>query len=66
MNMAAHFFTKTRIDLKRCLDVDGTLALERYPALHHALAGRVSPQAATLFAEPLVSKGNAGAEPTVS
>jgi S1-C subfamily serine protease len=66
MNMAAHFFTKTRIDLKRCLDVDGTLALERYPALHQALAGRVSPQAATLFAEPLVSKGNAEAEPTVS
>ncbi|MEM9433025.1 MAG: serine protease [Pseudomonadota bacterium] len=64
--MAANFFTKTQISLGNCLEIDGSLALEQYAALQNALAGQVSPQAAALFAEPLVSKGNAEAAPTVS
>lgn len=64
--MAEHFLTKTQIDLRQCLEVGGGLALESYPALHQLLLDRAGPEAAKLFAEPLVSRGNDKAQPSVS
>lgn len=64
--MAEHFLTKTQIDLNQCLEAGGGLALEAYPALLELLRARVSEDAAQLFAEPLLSRGNDQAAPSVS
>ncbi|WP_299131711.1 trypsin-like peptidase domain-containing protein [uncultured Amaricoccus sp.] len=64
--MADHFLTKTRIRRGQCIEVGGRLALESYPALAELLRARVSPEAAALFAEPLLSLGNDEAPSTVS
>ncbi len=64
--MADHFLTKTRIDRAACLPWGAGLAIEGHAALRAALEGRVSPQAAALLAEPLVSRGNDAAPATVA
>ncbi|MEM9901024.1 MAG: trypsin-like peptidase domain-containing protein [Pseudomonadota bacterium] len=64
--MADRFLTKTRIDLGQCLDFSGGVVLDFYPALHEALRSKAGPDAADLFAEPLLSRGNDSAAPTVS
>lgn len=64
--MAEHFLTKTRIDLARCIQVAETTAVEQYAELHAFLSAKVGPDAAKLFAEPLISKGNDQAASTVS
>ncbi len=64
--MAEHFLTKTRIDLARCIEVGGTSAVEQYADLYSILTQKAGPDAAKLFAEPLVSKGNDQAASTVS
>lgn len=64
--MANHFLTKSQITLQSCISVDGELALDQYDALHQVLFDKASPEAAALFAEPLISRGNAEAPPTVS
>lgn len=64
--MADHFLTKTTIDLNDCIEVDGVLALDKYPALRQVLQDKASPEVAELFAEPLLSRGNDAAAATVS
>lgn len=64
--MAQHFLTKSQIDIGQCLDFADGLALEAYPTLHQILLTRAGPEAARLFAEPLISRGNDVAPPTVS
>ncbi|MBV1926174.1 MAG: serine protease, partial [Rhodobacteraceae bacterium] len=64
--MAEHFLTKSRLDLARCIRVGGDPAVECHAALQQALTSKVGPDAAKLFAEPLISKGNDQAASTVS
>ena len=64
--MAEHFLTKTRVDLGRCIEVAGIPAVERYDQLRAQLGAKIGPEAAKLFAEPLVSKGNDQAASTIS
>ncbi|MBL3610955.1 trypsin-like peptidase domain-containing protein [Rhodovulum sulfidophilum] len=64
--MAEHFLTKCQIDLSQCLETGGGLALESHGALYQALRERVSPEAAALFAEPLLSRGNETAPASVA
>jgi S1-C subfamily serine protease len=64
--MSSHFLTKSRIDLAACLPAGEQLALESHPALAAFLAQHAGPETAALFAEPLISKGNREAPPTVS
>lgn len=64
--MADNFLTKNRIELGQCLEFGDGLAIEAYPALNEALRSKVGPEAARLFAEPLLSRGNNSAPPTVS
>ncbi|MEP1518692.1 trypsin-like peptidase domain-containing protein [Ascidiaceihabitans sp.] len=64
--MAEHFLTKTQIELRQCLEVGGGLALESYPALLEVLRTRIGEDATQLFAEPLLSRGNDQATPSVS
>lgn len=56
--MADNYLAKSGLEIEACLSVDGALALERYDALHAALLNRVGEEAAALFAEPLVNRGN--------
>ncbi len=64
--MADHFLTKSRIDLTRCIRRGDTLAIESHETLHHILSEKAGPDTARLFAEPLISRGNDQAAPTVS
>ena len=64
--MAEHFLTKTRIDLGRCIQVSGAGAVEKHAELYALLSAKAGPDAAKLFAEPLVSKGNDQAASTIS
>lgn len=64
--MAEHFLTKTQIDLRQCLEMGGVLTIEAYPALIEALRSHAGEEAARLFAEPLLSRGNDQAAPSVS
>lgn len=64
--MAEHFLTKTRIDLGRCIPVSGAGAVEKHAELYALLSAKAGPDAAKLFAEPLVSKGNDQAASTIS
>lgn len=64
--MADHFLTKSRIDLGRCIHLGDTIAIESHADLHRILGERAGPETASLFAEPLISRGNDEAAPTVS
>ncbi|WP_428929765.1 trypsin-like peptidase domain-containing protein [Marinibacterium sp. SX1] len=64
--MADNFLTKNRIELGQCLEFGDGLALDSHAALVEALKAKAGPEAARLFAEPLLSRGNNSAPPTVS
>jgi hypothetical protein len=64
--MALHFLVKTQISLDNCVKFADGLALEHHEALRDLLRERVGGQAAALFAEPLLSRGNDAAPPSVS
>jgi S1-C subfamily serine protease len=64
--MADQFLTKSQISPETCLEVGEGLALERYPALHALLEAHLGAEGASLFAEPLISRGNDKAAPSVS
>ncbi len=64
--MAESFFlTKTTLDPQRLIEIGGVAALDQYEALRGFLMARVGRDAADLFAEPLLSRGN-GAAPTAA
>ncbi len=64
--MGSYFLTKTVVVPGSLLRVADMPVLERYDALQQALAGKVSPAAAGIFAEPVLSRGNDAAQATVS
>ncbi len=64
--MADHFLSKTRVAPEDFVEADGKPVLERHEELRALLAERAGPGVADLFAEPLISKGNDAAPPTVS
>ncbi|MEM9968003.1 MAG: trypsin-like peptidase domain-containing protein [Pseudomonadota bacterium] len=64
--MAHQFLAKTQISLSNCLKVGDELALEKHQELQALLADRIGGQAAALFAEPLLSRGNDTAPASVS
>ncbi|MEY8827761.1 S1C family serine protease [Sedimentitalea sp. XS_ASV28] len=64
--MADHFLSKTRVSPEDFVEAGGTPVLERFDALRTLLVDRAGPEVADLFAEPLISRGNDTAPPTVS
>lgn len=64
--MADHFLSKIRVANSDFVDAGGRAALERYGELIALLTERAGPEVAALFAEPLISRGNDAAAPTVS
>jgi S1-C subfamily serine protease len=64
--MGDHFLGKIRVASEDFVDADGTPVLERHESLRALLAERAGPEVAALFAEPLISRGNDAAPPTVS
>ena len=64
--MALHFLTKTQISLNNCMRIGDELAIEKYAEIRGLMRVRVGGQAAALFAEPLLSRGNDTAPASVS
>ena len=64
--MALHFLIKTQISLDNCVKFGDGLILEQHAAIRDLLRDRVGGQAAALFAEPLLSRGNDAAPASVS
>ena len=64
--MSDQFLTKTRITLDECVGLEEGLVLERFKDLRALLLEQLGPEAAALFAEPLLNRGNDAAPPTIS
>jgi len=64
--MADHFIAKTRLEPGEMVELDGRPVLERFTELRALLLDRAGPEVAAMFAEPLVSRGNDQAPPSVS
>ncbi len=64
--MAEHFLSKIRVAPEDFVTAGGTPVLEQHAALRSLLEERAGPEVAALFAEPLISRGNDEAPPTVS
>ena len=64
--MADHFLSKIKVTNADFVEAGGSTALERHAELRALLADRAGPEAAALFAEPLISRGNDAAAPTIS
>lgn len=64
--MADHFLGKLKVSADDFVAAGGRPVLEQYPALRALLAEKAGPEAAALFAEPLISRGNDTAPPTVA
>lgn len=64
--MADHFLSKIRVASDDFVQAEGRPVLERYDEVQALLTDRAGPEVAALFAEPLISKGNDQAPPTVS
>lgn len=62
----SYFLTKTTVDPRRMIAVGGTLAIEQFEALRTFVSARVGREAAEIFAEPVLSRGNDAAGTTVS
>jgi len=64
--MADQFLSKIRVSNEDFVQADGVPVLERFDELRSLLAERAGPEVAALFAEPLISRGNDTAPPTVA
>jgi len=64
--MAEHFVSKISIASEDFVEAGGRPVLERHEELRKLLQDRAGPEVAALFAEPLISRGNDAAPPTVS
>lgn len=53
--MLPNFIAKTTIEARQCLRLPGAIALESYQSLRDALIGSVGRDAASLFAEPILT-----------
>ncbi|MFD3189411.1 trypsin-like peptidase domain-containing protein [Sedimentitalea sp. HM32M-2] len=64
--MADHFLSKIRVTSEDFVTAGDVPALERHAELKALLTERAGPKVAALFAEPLISRGNDTAPPTVA
>ncbi|WP_116132931.1 serine protease [Tropicimonas sp. IMCC34043] len=64
--MADHFLAKSRVNLTDCLPSGDGLAIERFETLSRILDTGAGAAVARLFAEPLISRGNDVASPTIA
>ncbi len=64
--MAEHFVSKISIASEDFVEAGGRPVLERHEELRKLLQDRAGPEVAAMFAEPLISRGNDAAPPTVS
>lgn len=64
--MADHFLSKITVAPEDLVNAGDHPVLERHEELRALLAERAGPEVAAMFAEPLVSRGNDAAPPTVS
>jgi len=64
--MAEYFLSKIRVTSQDFVEAGGQPVLERHKELRTLLEERAGPEVAGLFAEPLISRGNDTAPPTVS
>ena len=64
--MAEFFLSKIRVASQDFVEAGGRPVLERHQELRALLSERAGPEVAALFAEPLISRGNDAAPPTVS
>lgn len=64
--MAEQFLSKTKVTSGDLVDAGGRSVLERYGELHALLTDRAGPEVANLFADPLLSRGNDAAAPSIS
>ena len=64
--MAEYFLSKIRVTSDDFVEAGGRPVLERHQELRVLLEERAGPEVAALFAEPLISRGNDAAPPTVS
>ena len=64
--MAEHFLSKIRVTSEDFVEAGGQPVLERHEELRALLAERAGPEVAALFGEPLISRGNDAAPPTIS
>ncbi|AVO37011.1 trypsin-like peptidase domain-containing protein [Pukyongiella litopenaei] len=64
--MADHFLSKITVAPADLVTAGDRPVLERHAELRALLAERAGPEVAAMFAEPLVSRGNDAAPPTVS
>ncbi|MGG7567326.1 trypsin-like peptidase domain-containing protein [Rhodovulum sp. DZ06] len=60
------FITKSSVDPEQMIEVGGQAALDQYEALRTFLLSKVGREAADLFAEPYLSRGNGAAPASVS
>ncbi|TMV12735.1 trypsin-like peptidase domain-containing protein [Arenibacterium halophilum] len=64
--MSDHFLSKLKVANDDFVEAGGQSALEQYAALQELLTEHAGPEVAAMFAEPLISRGNDAAPPTVS
>jgi Trypsin-like peptidase domain len=64
--MAEFFLSKIRVASQDFVEAGGRPVLERHQELRALLSERAGPEVAALFAEPLISRGNDAAPPSVS
>ncbi len=64
--MAEFFLSKIRVASADFVETAGRPVLERHAELRALLQARAGPEVAALFGEPLISRGNDAAPPTVS
>lgn len=64
--MADHFLSKIRVASGDFVEAGGSPVLAQYETLRTVLGERAGPEVVALFAEPLISRGNDAAPPTVS
>jgi S1-C subfamily serine protease len=64
--MAEYFLSKIRVTSADFVEAGTMPVLERHAELRSLLVDRAGPEVAALFAEPLISRGNDAAPPTVS
>ncbi|GGH21330.1 Trypsin-like peptidase domain-containing protein [Cribrihabitans marinus] len=64
--MAEQFLSKIRVDQQDFVEAGGRAVLERHDELRAMLSDRAGPETAALFAEPLISRGNDTAPPSIA
>ncbi|MEC7259736.1 MAG: hypothetical protein VXW58_18145 [Pseudomonadota bacterium] len=64
--MSDHFLSKLKVANGDFVEAGGQSVLDQFAALQELLTEHAGPEVAAMFAEPLISRGNDAAPPTVS